>query len=710
MDQIWNEAAQLLRSSQSALAATHFEQILRDSNPATTQPLLRQISNANFVTARNASAESREKININVPLIPEPSPSASQQVYFFTHEAILINAYNHALFSLKRLRPKSVEFITPIDLKLRDAITCVRPILEAFLYKVHVPIPSSSGDVCICICDMTQSLLTHQATFLSSIPHKHLRHYIFRWGRAAANALDLFSAIQMLMRISFKAINAASAASSLRSLCDILETSSSSNINPSQHSNGQNSGGIVNDKPNRTTSVHDDSCRTRTVYLKAVALACDENFESARSTLKQAADAHCVDDDSKRNLLSCQVMYMSALLPLLTNGRKDMQTSREVVKHAEWCVSTSYRIADALALAARAAPSIRRWQLATSALKFNDRSAALMLSSRCLGRVGMYDKQLELLELAENVLNHNLANAVKNNSFDIVGHIRLGETFNSGHSKDDAASHALTIPDIKGERVRVLYTLGRLDEAQQLIRELEADGLNQSHEWMLEEAACHAMNGIEVKLHSHSVSKIWTWWRRVAFGLACAESGLRRGAVNDAILGMNEAQKQCVTVVQSDLSLYEQMVRACVYYNHGVVMVCRGPGEVARADESFAAAQTAFDKCMTRSPKTRKMEDEPGDDVEMDDELSQLSLMATVGRCLALWGQGRKEDAAAHWVDKRGLRARTQTKPSKRMRSNGECSIDAGNESEKRCETLVCNLDEDVIQLLDDEFVAIAKL
>lgn len=710
MSQIWNQAAQLLRSSKSALAASHFEQILRNSNPATTQPLLRQISNANFATARNASAGNRETINTNVPLIPEPSPSASQQVYFFTHEAILINAYNHALFSLKRLRTKSVEFITPIELRLRDAITCVRPILEAFLHKVHVPIPSSSGDLCICICDMTQSLLTHQATFLSSIPDKHLRHYIFRWSRAAANVLDFFSAIQLLMRISFKAINAASAASSLRSLCDILETSSSSNIIPFQNSNGQNSSGIVNDKPKRITSVHDDSCRTRTVYLKAVALACDDNFESARSTLKQAADAHCVDDESKRNLLSCQVIYMSALLPLLTNGRKDIQTSREIVKHAEWCVSKSYRIADALALAARAAPSIRRWQLATSALKVSDRCAAMLLSSRCLGRVGMYDKQLELLELAENVLDHNLSKTVKPNSFDSVGQFRLGETFSSGNTKDDAEPHPLTIADIKGERVRVLYTLGRLDEAQELIRELEADGLNQSHEWVLEEATCHAMNGIEVKLHSHSASKIWTWWRRVAFGLACAESGLRRGAVKDAILGMNEAQRQCVTVVQSNLSLYEQMVRACVYYNHGVVMVCRGPDEIARADESFAAAQTAFDKCMTRSPITKKMEGEPEDDVEMDDELSQLSLMATVGRCLALWGQGRKEDAAAHWVDKRDLRARTQTKPSNRTRSNGECSTDAVNESEKRYETLVCSLDDDVIQLLDETFVAIAKL
>lgn len=710
MHQIWTQAAQLLRSSKSALAATHFEQILRDSNPATTQPLLRQISNANFVAAQNASAGDPDKINANVPLIPEPSASASQQVYFFTHEAILINAYNHALFSLKRLKTKSVQSITPIDLKLEDAITCVRPILEVFLYKVHVPIPSSSGDVCICICDMTQSLLTHQSTFLSSIPDKHLQHYIFRWGRAAANALDLYSVIQMLMHISFKAINAASAASSLRSLCNILETSSSSNIIPSQDGDGQNNGGMMNDKPKRITSVHDDTCRTRTVYLKAVALACDENFESAKSTLKQAADAHCVDDDSKRNLLSCHVIYMSALLPLLANGRKDIQTSRDVVKHAEWCVSKSYRIADALALAARAAPSIRRWQLATSALKVNDRCASLLLSSRCLGRVGMYDKQLELLELAENVFNHNISNASKKNSFDIVGHLRLGETFSSGNSNDDAASQVLTMSDIKGERVRVLYTLGRLDEAQQLIRELEAGGFNQSHEWVLEEAVCHAMNGLEVKLHSHGASKIWTWWRRAAFGLACAESGLQRGAVNDAILGMNEAQRQCVTVVQSNLSLYEQMVRACVHYNHGVVMVCRGPGEVARADESFAAAQTAFDKCMNRSPKTEKMEDETGDDVDMIDELSQLSLMATVGRCLALWGQGRKEDAAAHWVNKRGLGARTQTKPSKRVCSTGERSTDGENGSEKKYETLVCSLDESVIQMLDEEFVAIAKL
>lgn len=674
MDNHWGQGSRLLHES-PAQAEHHFNRALHQT--AHSNNLLRFVHAVNLCTAR---ARNNPSSNILFPEILVPPRNAPLSVKLFSYEVDLIKHYNQSLNTLKHLPKKTPRLIAPTVSFLLQTILSIPVVLKLLLdLKQSVLLPVSKSPksksishVCVYISQLGQTLINFLSSSSLSPNHNHVV-YARRWLEAATQILDFFSAVLLMIRSASDATAASSAASTLRDLHIHLDQQPiiNSDDTPTKHVDDQINTGTDKSAPLEQRGATDigvvDTRRTRTEYLKCLSLAMNGQVEAAISAIVPYARAQF--DITDNNRMSDHVVYAAAAL--LLQHRGDAEAMNEVKVLAERCLSRSHRTIDSLSLVARCTPRTSRSEVINCwyrimHVKGCQRPMALWLASRAFGRNDQFRNQLQLLQLMENDMK---SQHIETES----GRVRI----DLSDFSDKEVWKPRTVEDVIAEQTRVLFGNGILEEGLKFARTLPR------YEYSLEEALGMASHGLEIRDKSACAGTRHTWWEQVGFSLARMESALRRGEIAEAKKTIGEVLKNLKSKDGLETSA-EQVLRGICYYDIGVMMVCAE--QTKGADKWFAASQTLLEKCALK-------------DDYMSEEAIRISIDVTFGRCLSMWGSGRKEDAAVHWVEKRGLHGKFEM-PGDNNDENDEIMEENEDGGVMTCE-VVYDVDTKSLKIMD---------
>lgn len=673
--------------------------------------ILRGIHNTNL---RAIELDRREQTfqSLQTPIIPTAPDGAPLSLRLYVHRVALITAYNYALKVLNvpvshaqqndarskgtDLRRCSIDILLNV---LRNVAGFTIDVLlrlpeasfgtKGFEDVKHSSNPVSSStekrtgerndifDWVYKVSDTVQEIMSHIQALSEALSIDELT-CLEGWGRSAADAFDIAAAAAITDKTDddklgvMEATAYASAAQALRVLarstrpmgqCDDISSSDA------------------------------DLADARTIWLQGLSLADAGDEEAALECLLPTAKAvlesrpeERVENDDINNARE-EVIYLTAVL-LLRRGGPDMQES---TKFARGCAERMFRTADSLALVARAetgkAEDVERWAIALS-VDGSPRPAGLWLTSRAFGRIGKYDRQAEILELAEDVLVEDETGDEESNDMQDDdelerrdGIVRLTErNVIQGLSRNsENVRGCLEMESLKAERGRALCAAGMVEQGKALLQSSGVSLVSGPFSGAQLAVECALADRAMTKEEADKSSPIeemhnLTNWERVGVLIARAERMLRGGLISKARRTVEEAMRTELQVNIED-SGYEAFLRGICYGNMAVVRVC--DGDVAGADEWFAAAQTALDKAIeedTIQDQRSGFARVASSQSVLDREGLRLSTLATLGRCLAMAMCGRRSDAAGHWIAKRELGGASAGRPNteKPSRSGGE--------------------------------------
>lgn len=615
------------------------------------------------------------------PYVPVPPDSAPLSVRLFVNRVNLIATYNLTLSTLNcqmHLPPigsqsNPVRICNEACRSLQSTLLDTQLVLQALLHllgqnPLNPTINVSDNENGICqlfsegcesdahlegdklwvrkISDAVQNILHHLSELIAKLSPDEVI-CLEGWARAAADTFDLAVAASVLTLSNGSKSTVAKMSAEFAGASQALRTLARS-LRPA----GDNDDITWDDA---------DAADARTAWLQAICLSKAGDGEAALALVlpraRAALEARLGEHPNVVNGLHFtgeEIMYLAAVL-LLQRGGPDI---KEAAKFASGCAERMFRTADSLAIVARAeyssSLSVDKWALALG-VDGSPRPAGLWLTSRAFGRIGMPERQAEILELAVDALfedgeEHNAVDQmeVTVNDGDPTGVIRLCNmpSVNS-HGTKDVNDESIGVMQLKAERGRALCAAGKLDEGKKLFRECGIDlesetgaGVQLEMAWTLSDKS---MNGEEAqRCLLEEESKKLMDWERMGLFLARAERMLRGGLISEARRAVEESMRAGL-YNEGGSSGCEILLRGICYNNVGVVRVC--DGDVAGADEWFAASQTALDKAIE-------------EDVRLESVATELGTMATLGRCIAMAMCGRRFDAASHWVAKRGINGR----------------------------------------------------
>lgn len=490
--------------------------------------------------------------------------------------------------------------------------------------------------------------------------------YAYRWADAAAATLDLFCAAHLIVQNAHASTAAAAAATAMRSLAHVLFSRSK----PSSVAIENNEATEIPDSIDTDCdiAIDADTDAARTTYLQALALASHGNDEAALSTVLPLARARLAQADTEGDDAGDTAMYIAATLLLRRGGSA---SNEEAKRLAEACAARGYRKADALSIAARAARpdgALTRWRVVMS-IGDARRPTALWLSARAMARKGMHAGQAQLLALLEDLLQE-LEEGVDKVAAVPPGVVRM-----------PGGQDALEVHTVREERGRALCAAGRVEEG---CKELQACIAGGGVEVAMARASLAPSTAAASTIYPDGVNPVRARWERIGLSLARAETALRNGSVDDAVSAVQASLRETVTM-EADENAAERLLRAVCLHNMGVLKICLGTPAIA--DEWFAAAQTAFEKCVEENS-------EGGDEhYLMGEDARHLEALATFARCVTMWACGRREDGATHWVEKRGLQS-LPTVELPPMQSPQK-------EQAKSTHDLACDVDDEMLSRMD---------
>lgn len=583
------------------------------------------------------------------PFVPLPPPEANLPLRLFAEEVSLTASYNHTLSLLHQ--GKTTTTIHPTLQPLRTTLFRVQPTINLVIQSFQndcgrylSPIQHTSAKDCKVdnktgFCDdiwestiqAAQSLITKMQT--STINKESLRQGIYRWANTAASVFDLLSAIELLSSHSSASKTAPTAAYIMRNVAHAALTLKA----PSTTSE---------DMEDVTSPPPISTMASRTTWLQALSQSRRGDDTGALATILPAAEAVLAETatDSSQDGMQDEeaVMYLAAALLLQRGGDAMTAASRFSSESA----SRTYRTADSLSLTARAAKgraAISQWRLVLGVDA--QRPAAMWLAAGAFSRQGLHHQQAEMLKLLEDYL-FSMSKA------EVPSPSTPCENNHVVHlAKQD---NGVDLNIVRAERGGALCAAGFLHEGRTVLGQtLHGDGVRMALAWAMDNKEFSRSTDVLQKLSGSTRSL--TRWQRIGMHLAKAEAQMRDENADGAGKELEEALCEVGSYDGHDHAS-ERVLRGVCYHNVAVVKICRG--EAAVVDEWFAGAQTAFEKC----------EDEDA----LADVADDLAELTTLARCVAMWACGRRDDAAGHWVLKRGLQGLGEVSVPKSRHSGDE--------------------------------------
>lgn len=687
----WSATCSAFRTGAREEASNYAREALLETTESNT--ILRVIHTTNLQAIDSDKTSQLQTSQLRTkPIVPSSPTTAPLSLRLYIHRVSLIAAHNH-LLAILNCSPNSTtlngdRFEDTNERKeatdfLLNTVKSIPEFLNDILRQLpKTPLASSSTktrktssrnqlegmteaakvneayDWVYEVSDIAQNIMNHIGLLFEKLSSDELS-CLEGWARSASDAFDLAVAATILDTVEdgpstvMEATAYASAAESLRTMartagpnieCDDISSSSA------------------------------DLAVARTIWMQSLSLAKTGDEEAALTSVLPTARAilesrhHDGIDGEDIDNAGKEAMYLAAVL-LLRRGGSDMD---ECAAFARGCVERMFRTTDSLALVARAgtgkAEDVERWAVAL-AVDGSPRPAGLWLTSRAFGRTGMYERQAEILELAEDALaehddedeeiiatqdgtEYEKGDRVVRLNEKIIGHGILE------HGED--VRNCLEVESLRAERGRALCAAGRVEEGRVLLQESGVildpgshSGAQLAVDWAL---ADRAMTKEEAeKSLTETESHKLMHWERMGIYIARAERMLRGGLVKEARRAMEEALRIGLQI-EVENSGSEAFLRGICYGNTAVVRVC--DGDVMGADEWFAAAQTALDKA-TEENMNREQRSSfakvKSSQAALERAGLQLGTLTTFGRCIAMAMCGRRSDAAGHWVAKRGL-------------------------------------------------------
>lgn len=473
-----------------------------------------------------------------------------------------------------------------------------------------------------------------------------------RWAEAAAAAFELRGAAALCIQDTESTAITAEAARSLRALAVAeLARHSSRKENELLFETPQPTGAlnrgdteIQSEAPENALTMRKDDEAARGDWLLALAGGLSGNWESAlEAVLDRGREAEPSTTGDATGYCHLPSAYMTGALLVIRGGSAEQKET--AAKILDTCAARGYRTADCLALIARlkcGSKAVSAWQRVV-ALDYK-RRAALWLAARQFGACGRVAQQAELLRCLLQVMALQDAESQKDKEISLVcmeSGLRTKCQLSEWRVKLAHAS-ALCSSEQWGEAVAVLA-----DVAKESDDPLEIDGAEDSLRKMMGTLQAWAAAGTG-DIEGGITRSEWVvdMYGNDGGWAACAHAG--RG---EALLRVERVKEACDALLASFRAGTEvfrndgpksTLLRGVCFHNLGVARYCLG--KEAIADECFAAAQAAFEKCETRAVG-----------VGMRETAKQFAVCASFARCVAMWARGRKVDAAAHWVAKREM-------------------------------------------------------
>lgn len=602
--------------SARAFHAGRHQDSLRHLTPLPSSPYKRSL---HLINAHAISSSS--------PPPPPPPHPTSPSLHLLSDESALTLLHNTLL---------TTHDPTPLDDFFLALPRTTLPLLSSLARNHPAPPPPAT----------LPAVLTLLRAFLPSLPPlpTPLRLPFSRWALSLSAALELRAATALTAGATNAALalSAADAARALRALPGHL---SLRDAHPECYA------------PPHALDAH----AARADYLVALAHAAAGDVARAYAAVLPRARLAVQDDRDGGDGAAppyLPVLYLCAALAV---------KAREKVEGGvlELCVRKGYRVADCLALMARGggerdgAGKVAAWARVAD-VDF-ERPAGLFSAAQEFGRKGEARKQVDMLECLEKLVAGGRGKREEG-----VGVMRLG------------GRRGVGLLEVKAMKGRALCDEGEFREAIEVLSAVQHElCTNETREQVPEMLARDvaldlglayvAAGDVEIGvplLEGLGVVVGGLEWRGAAAALGRAEGLLRKGETDDALRAVREGIK-CLRVGMVDDCAAERLLRGIAYHNLGVLRFCNEGGSVG-VDEAFAAAQAAMGKCGAGESGVSK-------------EAHRMMEAATLGRCVAMWKGGRAEDAAAHWVAKRGERGGGERvedeRETERERERAGCAV-----------------------------------
>lgn len=687
----WSATCSAFRTGAREEASSYAREALLETSESNTVLRIIHTTNLQAIDSDRTTQIQTSQLRKN-PIVPSSPTTAPLSLRLYVHRVSLIAAHNHLLailncssnstflngdkFDDTSVRQEATNFLLTILHSIPEFMNDFlrqlpqTPLASSFTKTRQTPSrnqnEATTGAVKVIgaydwvyeISDIAQNVMNHIGLLSEKLSSDELL-CLEGWARSVADAFDLVVA-ETILDTAEDGPSTVMGATAYASAAEALRTMA------------RTAGPNV--ECDDITSSSADLAVARTVWMQSLSLARAGDEEAALTSVLPTARAilesrHYDDIDGEDiDNAGKEAMYLAAVL-LLRRGGSDMD---ECAEFARGCAERMFRTSDSLALVARAgtgkAEDVERWAVAL-AVDGSPRPAGLWLTSRAFGRMGMYERRAEILELAEDALaehdnedgeNIDMQDATENVKGDRV--VRLDEK-NIAHGilehGEDVRS-CLEVESLRAERGRALCAAGRVEEGRALLQESGVildpgshSGAQLAVEWALADRAMTKEEAEKslIETESHKLMH----WERMGIFIARAERMLRGGLVREARRAMDEAMRIGLQI-ELENSGSEAFLRGICYGNTAVVRVC--DGDVMGADEWFAAAQTALDKAIeenTYQEQRSSFARVKSSQAALERAGLQLGTLATFGRCIAMAMCGRRSDAAGHWVAKRGL-------------------------------------------------------
>lgn len=646
MEDHWSLSANAFSLGGRRRARTHLTSAISHVPPQNV--LLRAVHYSNLHAIQTAHDNVDSHVAIpeppEIPLVSESQPA----LILFSEEAYLTRTYNVTLTLLRKAGGSA----NCADLlsACRRAFFVVKWIAEVLMraekgeqyapLKTHVK--HDLRPSWYAYASNLNRLRLDSETFSEPYVPVGFRDGCRRWADACATSFELLSAAYLLKR-NDDAVEVAGVAHSCREFAIVLMAGPDKEVGQRPGSGSEDvemdeveesdtseeDNAAVADVRRQDSFSDPDSASARAAILLAIAHRAQDDVHTALSYVLPRVQKQRIREEEGQTLQLCvekmpelwddehthlPTAYVAALLLIIRGG-----DNKQAVRLLELCASRAYRTADSLALVSRMKKGqdcLQAWQRVFGVDA--ERRGGLWSAAQAFGMEGLHRQEAELLLCLEGIVQGE-------EKEERVGVYHLGGRERKRVSKDAVVA----------ARASALCGAEEWGSAKELLDSLIGTASAQSTV-VCDKAWTRVCGGdVEEGLRFAETAHASGSAIDKAFALlAKAEGCLRTERVDDALDCVVESFKEAR--LSEHGSAEGALLRGVCYHNMGVLHFCRHASVLA--DECFAAAQTAFEKC----------EQEKG-------IAKRLALMSGFARCVAMWCDGRSQDAAGHWIAKRDL-------------------------------------------------------